>query len=359
MNDPFAPGLLARLPECPRRVVIVRATRIGDWICATPAFRALRAALPEAELTLIGLPFVRELVARSPHLDRFVEFPGFPGLAEQFFDARRTADFFQAMQAEHFDLALQMNGSGVYANPFTLMLGATVTAGFIRAGDSPSRLDAACPIPETGNEVRRWLALTTFLGAPAQGEKTEFALAAQDRQAAAELLANAERPLIGIHPAAREATKRWAPERFAAVANTLQARLGGTVIVLGGKAEAPLARAVAAETPAPCLNLAGRTTLPELGAVIEQLAILITNDSGPAHIAYALDTPSVTIFGGTDPARWGPLDSGRHCVVVNAVPCHPCDYWECTVSYMCLEGIGVEQVILSAEEVLRRAARVN
>src|SRR5947209_8298859 len=124
MPDPFLPGLLSRLPESPRKVALLRATRIGDFICATPAFRALRLALPDAEITMITLPMLRDLVLRSPHLDRFVAFPGFPGIAEQFFEAGRAVDFFHEMQEEHFDLAIQMQGSGVNSNPFTLLLGA-------------------------------------------------------------------------------------------------------------------------------------------------------------------------------------------------------------------------------------------
>ena len=81
------------------------------------------------------MPFIEELAVRSPHIDRFIPFPGFPGMAEQFFDPRKTLEFFQQMQAENFDLAIQMHGSGVYSNPFTLMLGAKTTAGFIRQGD--------------------------------------------------------------------------------------------------------------------------------------------------------------------------------------------------------------------------------
>lgn len=76
--------------------------------------------------------------------------PGFPGIAEQLFEPRRALEFCAAMQAERFDLAVQMHGSGVYANPFTLLLGARVTAGFIRPGDSPGRLDAALPMPTCG-----------------------------------------------------------------------------------------------------------------------------------------------------------------------------------------------------------------
>ncbi len=353
MMNPFTPGLLTRLPEPPRRVVLVRASRIGDFICATPALRALRAALPGAEITLVGLPFVRDLVARSPHLDRYTEFPGFPGLAEQFFDAHRAVQFFQQMQAEQFDLAIQMNGSGTFANPFTLMLGARMTAGFVHDANWPMRLDAACPMPETGYEVRRWLALTTFLGASAQGEATEFVLWPEDHAAAEKLLAGAELPLLGLHPAARESTRRWMPERFAHVARELQRQCGGTVVLVGSAEERGVAEQIAKESGVRCLNLAGRTSLPELGAVIARLALLLTNDSGPAHIAYALGTPSVTIFGATDPARWGPLDPSRHRVVVNPVPCHPCDYWDCPIGLNCLKGIRVEHVLAVAEEVLR------
>ena len=204
MNDPFAPGLLSRLCEMPRKVALVRASRIGDFLCATPAFRALRAALPEAEITMITLPLLKELVERSPHLDRFVAFPGFPGIAEQFFDARCAAQFFQKMQQEQFDLAIQMQGSGVYSNPFTLLLGARLAAGFVREGDAASRLDAALPVTQEEHEIRQMLAMATFLGAAPQGEETEFPLWPEDHSAAEELLKGAKRPLIGLHPAARD-----------------------------------------------------------------------------------------------------------------------------------------------------------
>lgn len=82
MFDPFLPGLLFRLPETPRKIALVRASRIGDFVCATPAFRAIRNALPLAEISLIAMPFVAELVNRSPQIDRFIPFPGFLGMAE-------------------------------------------------------------------------------------------------------------------------------------------------------------------------------------------------------------------------------------------------------------------------------------
>lgn len=353
MSEPFTPGLLSRLLEPPRKVVLMRASRIGDFICATPALRSLRMALPNAEMTLIGMPFVEELVMRSPHLDRFFPFPGFPGMAEQFFDPRRTVQFFQKMHAEEFDLAVQMHGSGVYSNPFTLMLGARVTAGFVREGDPAGRLDAALPMPQL-HEVRRVLALTTFLGASPQGEQTEFPLLVEDIAQAEALLAEAERPLIGLHPAAREATKRWSPERFIAVGKELQQQYGGTVVILGGSEELHLAESIAQNIGKSCLNLAGKTSLAVLGGIMSQLAVLVTNDSGPAHVAYALGTPTVTVFGATDPAVWGALNSDKHRVLAHDVPCRPCNYGECPVGYTCLDKVTEQQVLRDAVEIMRK-----
>ncbi len=349
----------------------MRASRIGDFLCAMPAVRALRAALPGAEFAWIGLPFIRPLVERSPYLDRFVEFPGYPGMADQFFEAHRAVAFFAEMQAEGFDLAVQMHGSGVYSNPFALMLGARATAGFVRPGEPPGLLDAAVAFPEEGHEVERLLALARALGAPDRGAQMEFPLRPADHAAAEALLKGATRPLIGLHPAARDVTKRWPFERFAAAGIALQAARGGTVVLLGGPGEREVAKQVAMEisrgglrtkqesrgdaacSPAPLLDLAGRTDLGALGAVIGRLSVLVTNDSGPAHIAYALGTPTVTVYGGTSPARWGPPAAPQFRTLTNPVPCWPCNEQTCPVGLLCLEGISVEEVVEAAEDVMR------
>lgn len=343
-----APDLLHRIPS-PSRVVLIRASRIGDFVCATPAFRALRHALPRAEITLVGLPFVEELVDRSPHLDRFVRFPGFPGMAEQFFDPELAIEFFARMQAERFDLAIQMHGSGANSNPFTLLCGARATAGFVRAGDPPGRLDAAFPYPASGHEVDRLLALCDFLGAPRYGDETEFPLQPADHAIADALLHGSKRPLIGVHAGTRDAIKRWKPERFAALASELSSRRGGTVIFIGGDEERAVVQGM---IPAsiPCLDLTGRTSLGVLGAVMVRLSVLVTNDSGPAHIAYALHTPTVTVFGGTSPLQWGSR-GGPHRIVAHHVPCCPCELASCPIGYPCLEHVSMEMVLEAVDDV--------
>jgi ADP-heptose:LPS heptosyltransferase len=358
-SDPFSPGLLTRLSQPPRKVVLLRASRIGDFLCTIPAFRALQAALPEAEITIITLPMLRDLAVRSPYFNHFAPFPGFPGIAEQLFEARRTLDFLRQMQDEHFDLAIQLQGSGVHSNPFMLLLGARFTAGFVRQGDPAGRLDAALPVPEGEHEVRRMLALTTFLGASPCGEQTEFPLWPEDHAEAQTLLAGLPRPLIGLHTSARDATRRWPLERFARVGAVLGYQSAGAVVILCEEEERAMAEDVAGqirEAGGICVNLAGKTTLPVLGAVIARLAVFITNDTGPAHIAYALGVPTVTIAGGGNPDAYRPLVNGPFRFLAHDVPCRPCGYATCPIGAPCLEGVTVQHVLDAAREVINGEA---
>jgi len=140
---------------------------------------------------------------------------------------------------------------------------------------------------------------------------------------------------------ARDATRRWSLARFAAVGRELLLRKGGTVVLLGEAGEWPEIDGVAREIGQACLNLAGKTSLPVLGGVIARLSVLVTNDSGPAHIAYALGTPTATIFGGGNPEANGPPLNARHRVLAYEVPCRPCGLATCPIGYRCLEGVTV------------------
>ena len=372
-NDPFAPGLLSRLSGPVARIAILRASRIGDFLCATPAFRALKAALPDAQITLVGLPLLRGLAERSPFIDRFVPFPGFPGIAEQFFSARAATAFFSRMQAERFDLVLQMHGSGVHSNTAALLCGGRATAGFVRPDDGPGRLDAAIPYPGAGvHEIERLLAFVRFLGAQPNrrtpdrrtpdgrtpdGRRPDCYLRAGDHRAAARLLAPRPGPLIGVHVGANHAIKRWPVQRFAAVVRAIQSEFGGTVVSIGGPQEQGVARRLENEVRGPVANAAGYLPLPAMAAVIARLSLLLTNDSGPAHMAYALGTPSVTVFGGTDPAQWGPLNGERHRVIAAPVPCRPCAERPCAIGYRCLELAETESVLREARAAFQAAAQ--
>lgn len=245
-----------------------------------------------------------------------------------------------------------MHGTGVYANPVALMLGAELTAGFVRPGDDPSLLDLAFPMPTSGHQIHRLLAFTSFLGAPPLGATYDFPLRPEDREEAECLLRRTESPLIGLHAGSWDDTKRWRNERFATVGGELQRRYGGTVVLIGGRRERTDAEQIERTLGRRCLNLVGRTSLGVLGAVIARLAVFVSNDSGPAHIAYAMQIPSVTIFGAMDPAEWGPVEKQRHAVLAYDVECRPCSYTQCPIDNRCLDGVTADHVIAAAERVL-------
>ena len=297
---------------------MLRPGRIGDYLCATPAVRALRRAAPRARLDYVALPLVRELVERNPHVDRFIAFPGFPYIAEQFFDARRAVRWLSTMQAQRYDLVIQLYGSGVYANPVALLMGGRCCAGFVRPEDGADRLDAAMPLPDNGSEVERVLALTRHLGAPDAGRSYDLDLTTADRAGAARFLDRLPRPVFGVHCGARDDGRRAEPTVYARAVATLAAERGGGVVVLGGEQETMVGAALDAglrDAGVPCLDLTDRVPVAAAAAVIACLDALLTTDSGPAHLAYATGTPSVTVFTASDPSRWGPPVPGPHTIL--------------------------------------------
>jgi ADP-heptose:LPS heptosyltransferase len=302
-----------------QRIVIVRALPgLGDLLCIVPACRALRAALPSAHVTLVGLPWAESFVARfARYFDALLEFPGYPGIAERPPAVAELPPFLTAAQARRFDLALQMHGSGTTSNPFTVLLGARHTAGFFVPGQyCPDGARFLPYVPEE-SEVQRYLRLLGHLGIPAQGEELEFPVSAEDRSELRRVdEARALQPgtYVCLHPGAKDVARRWPPEYFAATADAL-ARQGLQVVLTGTAAEAGVTRAVARAMRAPVIDLAGRTNLGALAALLQGARLLICNDTGVSHLAAALRLPSVVVFITSDPARWAPLDRGLHRIV--------------------------------------------
>jgi ADP-heptose:LPS heptosyltransferase len=388
-TGPGGPGCRAaaasgRLPPTAcRKVAVFRALYLGDLLLAVPALRALRAGFPEAEITLIGLPWAASFARRfRRYVDRFVGFGGYPGIDEVAVDPRRSAHFVEEQRAYGYDLVVQMQGSGRTSNPCALAFGGRMTAGYYE-GEPPPGLTFGAPYPDDQPEVLRNVGLISLLGCPQRGLELEFPLFAQDRAEAAALLCRLPRPgrvpktsktcdpgddtrgtphqaggpLIGIHPGAHAPARRWPAERFAVVADHLAQRFGAQIVLTGGPGEEEIAQAVAAGTTRAgrallALCVAGQTSLGGLAALIDRLDLFIANDTGPAHLADALGTPSVTIFGPADHRRWAPLDQTRHPIVLQPVPCSPCRYTVCPIDHRCLHWVEPDAVIEAAERVL-------
>jgi len=355
MLSPSAGGRLALPDGPPRRVAVLRALQLGDLLCAVPALRALRRALPGSEITLVGLPWAAAFARRFAHLvDAFVPFPGFPGLPEIEPDLAALPGFVREMQAMRYDAVVQLHGRGDITNVLVASFGARVSAGFV--GKNAWCPDAAryAPWPDTGREIQRLLSLVDFLGIPRVGTALEFPLDGHECDEAAALLrehALVPGEFVCVHPGARLRSRRWPVERFAALAQRI-ADLGFRVVVTGGPDERALAARVAKDTPG-AVDLAGRTSLGVLGALLCNARLLVCNDTGASHVAAAVGTPSVVLCCGADPWRFAPLDAERHEVLHEAVACRPCAHECCPIGHPCALRLSLEHV---AARVLRRLA---
>lgn len=347
--------------EPPRRIVVLRALQLGDLLLAAPALRSLRSGFPSAEITLIGLPWAKWFAERfEQYIDRFVEFPGYQGIVEIPFEQERTRVFMREQQAYDYDVAIQMHGDGCVSNQFVMDLRARVSVG-LYACERPAGLTLGAPYPTHGPEIRRNLLLAQLLGCPNQSTRLEFPLTERDTAEAALLLDSSRcehRHLVVVHPGARSPARRWPVERFAAVGDALAQAFDATIVLTGGPEELETARQVEELMVTRPLNLAGLTTLGGLAALISRADLLIGNDTGPAHLADALKTPSVTIFGPADPDRWASLDRSLHRVVRCPVGCNPCANWECPIDHRCLRLISAELVTDMARSALPRRSLV-
>jgi len=338
-----------------RCIAVFRALYLGDLLLAVPALRAIRGHFPAAEITLIGLPWAATFARRYAHyIDRFVEFAGYPGIAEVPVNPETTSRFLTQQRNYGYDLVVQMHGSGQTSNPFVLSLNGKATVGYYE-GRAPAGLTYAAPYPHGQHEIYRNLGLAALLGCTALDPSLEFPLFDQDHAEAATLLRMLERPdrpWIGIHAGARPPARRWLAEYFAAVADELAHRFDAQILLTGSPLEELTVQAVASHMQTKPINLTGRTSLGGLAALISELDLFISNDTGPAHIACAVNTPSITLFGPADYARWAPLDTRQHRVLRHPVACSPCGYWECPIDHRCLRWLSPERVLDEASGII-------
>jgi len=298
-----------------QKLAVFRGLYLGDLISATGALRALRQGYSQAEISLVSLPWVTALAPHLSHIDRLILYPGAPGL-DGGGTGEEIEEFLARMRAERFDLAVNMHGRGPASTRLVTCFGARRTASFVgKDGESVHPLDIAVPWDAEEHESRKLLLLAEKVGGISTGPDPDLLVRKEDvRRARALLPAGLRRPLALVHPGASVLEKRWPEECFGRVAEAL-IRRGYEVAVTGSVGEKQLTRRVSRAAPG-SRDLGGATDLSTLMVLVGQASVMISNDTGPAHLAYASKTPSVTLFGPTtDVGRWGPLNRERHTVL--------------------------------------------
>jgi len=363
------------------RILLIKPSAVGDVIHALPVLAKLRARYPSAQIDWMLTPQNAELVKDHPALSNVVLFAR-QAYARPWRDLSSPLNFIRmltGLHAAHYDLVIDLHGQ-FRSGGFALVTAARTRIGF----DRPRRrvLEAGRKLPQTAidhawkgarelswmaythkiliptldaHAIDRYLWLGEMLDLPEGPPEFTLPISRPAEERVNTLLAErglGSRPIALITPGTVWETKHWLSSNFAEVGRHFL-QTGWDVVLAGAPRDRKACAAVAAECPA-AIDLCGQTLLSELAALIRRVGICITNDSGPMHLAAALGTPLVAVFGPTEPVWVGPYGS-PHAVVRVGLPCSPCylrKLRECPYDHACMRQVSAEMVIDRARQIL-------
>lgn len=351
----------------PLRLLLIRPDHLGDVLFLTPALRALRQAQPQATITALVGPWAAPLLARNPDLDAVetLDFPWFDrrprrGLLDPYRRLLRAADALRG----RFDVAIILRFDHWWGGWLAAAAGIPWRLGYATPQLAPF-LTEAVPYRSGRHEVLQNLTLTARLGTPAEAMPRQAPLRYVLDPAAggvAERWTRGTRPLVALHPGSGAPVKRWPPERWAALAGHLATTHGARIVLTGAPgAEAQEARAIAARVGGAATVAAGETTLESLAALYAACDLVVGPDTGPLHLAVAVGTPTVHLYGPNSPQLFGPWgDPNRHLVLAQALACQFChrlDWPEDELAdHPCIHGIPLAWAVRAVDRLLIAAA---
>ena len=358
----------------PRRILVRGVNWLGDAVMTTPALLRLREKFPDARITLLGPEKLRELWLHHPAVDETISFES----SESVFTIGKM------LRAGKFDLALVLPNSprsalevflaGIperigCARPwrnFFLTQAVTSRTGSVkmrkRSNSEIRQITARNPIiqqsnnppiPSSAHQTHEYLHLAAALGANPEPLAPQLAVTPEEIESAKKKfsLDKIDGPVFGLNPGAEYGpAKRWPAAKFIAAAREIQQRTNCVWLLFGGKSDTVITNQIKSaigNRQSAIFNLAGKTSLRELMALLKLCRVLLTTDTGPMHVAAALGTPLVVPFGSTSPELTGPGLPGdaRNCLIKSDSPCSPCFLRECPIDFRCMNGIGVEQIV--------------
>jgi len=384
----LARPLVRRTPSAINSVLYIKPDHLGDLLLATPVLAALRQRLPNARVTALVGPWSRMVLQRNPDVDLLLTcpFPGFErrpaGVRSQESGVRSWPRIFIArlrslftpyvtllryallLRAGRYDLAIIGRDDHWWGAALALLAGVPCRVGFAVPECQPF-LTNALPWNPRAHVTDQGLELIQALSAQCSMLNAQFRARFDPAQAditwandwiAAHGLADA--PLVLLHPGTGGPAKLWFAERWAAVADALQAD-GARLVLTGGPDELALVAEVAAHMQSVVLALAGQTSVGQLAALMQRATLVLGVDSGPLHLAAAQGVPTIHLYGPGDAGRFGPWgDGARHVVLRAELWCSPCgEFAACPRGLArpeCMELIAVARVVERARALLNR-----
>lgn len=373
------------VPASPQRLLLIKPDHLGDVLLITPALRQLRQQHPQAWIVALVGPWSATILTHNPDIDTLITLP-FPG-----FERRDTPDthpyslltvismrtwmlvrpylrlahYALLLRAGQFDTALVLRDDHWWGAALALLAGIPQRIGYAMPACRPF-LSMALPWQPTMHVSQQALTLCAATGGmPYHPSQEMIALRYEPATTAIEwattwLAAQGIGPatrLVVLHPGTGGATKLWLPERWAAVADALQAHPNVCLVLTGGPGEAPLVQDIVAEMRHPPLTLVGQTSVDQLAALFRHAALVLGVDSGPLHLAVSQNVPTLHLFGPSAVERFGPWGDSRQHVVLRAnLWCSPCGVFHVCPRHtdppQCMEQLTVATVIQRAEQLL-------
>ena len=348
-----------------RRLLAVRVDNLGDVLMTTPALAAAAASVPGLHVSLLGGPGA---VALAPHLGMVDEvIPArVPWVRHEGEDAAVDDQALVArLAAGRFDAAVIFTVCTQSALPAAMLCRlAGIPLRLAHSRENPYELltdwapEPDLDLARARHEVRRQLDLVARVGWRVGDERLRFALRPADQARVDALLADEGAPLVVVHVGASAPSRRWPPERFGQAADAIAAATGARIVFTGSAGEAPLVESARAAMRAPSSSLAGRLSLGELGALVARARLVLTNNSGPAHLAAALGTPVVDLYALTNPQHTPWQVPAR--VLSHDVPCRHCLRSRCPQGHhACLLGVPPQAAADAALALLAEAAPLS
>lgn len=328
-----------------KRILVIKLSSLGDIFHAIPAVHNLQVAL-DAEVDWVTQPEYVDLVKCFPMVSTVIPFP-----RRQFWSSAGT--LIRVVRGKRYDYVVDLQGLIKSA------IVSRVARGGKRIGPSFQREGArffydavAGRRNKERHAVDENLDIIRYLGLPVLPVSFPVQFPAP--------VVHQPAPRVALVPWSRRINKNWPVAHFVETARQMQKEFGASIYLFGSKADQAGCEEISAQLAATSsagavINLAGQTSLVEMGGWFSQMHLVLANDSGPLHMAVALDVPVVTVFGSTDPKRTGPYGEGHH-VMRSEMDCSPCFGKDCRFPQIeCMERITPEQVMVAVREVLSRA----
>jgi heptosyltransferase-2 len=354
--------------SAPHPRILVRATNwIGDVVMTMPAIQRLRELEPESHIVVLCPAKLHDLWRHNPHVSDVVTFddrPSIPALRRMKFDVAILLpnSFRAAWEAWRAGIPCRIGFAGhhrrwLLTDVVQESRGEQPVYKQIEVAGKSFRIKS---FPEMRHQTRRYLDLISYMGGNRDFVMPRIRFGVEDIPAVRRFMKDDGRPVFAINAGAEFGpAKRWMTERFATTALMISEKMDCRWLLLGGPGDAGIAGEIEAtlrqtiSDESAIINVAGRTTLVELFGLLKMTRVLLTNDTGPMHVAYALGTPLVAIFGSTSPELTGPLGD-TSVVIRERVECSPCFLRECPVDFRCMDRVTPEQVATAVMELYER-----